>query len=104
VFRSNETARKLSKREWDKKDIELRRVEAERDALKNEGFWKGCIVLAFALSLFIVGFIVVALLQQVGGAGENHQPEPKVAQMALVCWFSVKMEKQRFPLTRNRTS
>ena len=54
-------------REWDQKDIELRRVEAERDALKNED-WKWCIVLAFALSLFIVGFIVVALLQtQVGG-------------------------------------
>jgi hypothetical protein len=53
-------------KEWRKIDIELRRAEAERDALKHERFWEESILIAFTLSLFAIGFLIVALLERSG--------------------------------------
>jgi len=53
-------------KEWRKIDTKLRGVEAERDALKHERLWTWSVLTAFTLSLFVVGFIIVALLQQPG--------------------------------------
>jgi hypothetical protein len=52
-------------KEWRKIDIELRRVEAERDVLKRERLWTWNLT-AFTLSLFILGFIIASVLQQLG--------------------------------------
>ncbi len=53
-------------REWRRIDVELGRAEAERDALKHERFWEEIILIAFMLSLFGIGFLIVALLERSG--------------------------------------
>jgi hypothetical protein len=49
---------------WNKLDMELRKTAAERDALKNARLGPWSIVVAFTLSLFCVGFIIVLLVEQ----------------------------------------
>jgi hypothetical protein len=53
-------------KEWRKIDIKLRGVEAERDALKHERLGTWSVLTAFTLSLFVLGFIIAAVLQQSG--------------------------------------
>lgn len=65
VSEQRNRAERLEK-EWREIDIKLHRVEAERDAAKRERLWTWAILTAFTLSLFVVGFVIAALVQQSG--------------------------------------